>query len=286
MAESKRTLTLHEAAELLGLHYMTVYRYVRTGRLDGSKDGAEWRVRTADVERLRRSPAAARGRKPSGRRGSAKRYRRRLEDRLVAGDEPGAWALIEGAMASGVEPEEIYLELLVPTLEAIGDGWERGTYSVAQEHQASAVVLRLLGRLSPRFTRRGRKRGSLVLGAPPGDEHGIPVAILTDLLRARGFRVHDLGDNTPAESFAEAAVAADGLVAVGIGATTRGNDRNVRATTRALRRSVDVPILVGGSAVVDADHSRKLGGDGWAASAADAVRLFETVARTGRAQTD
>ncbi|MBA2625064.1 MAG: helix-turn-helix domain-containing protein, partial [Acidimicrobiia bacterium] len=46
-------LSLHEAAERLGVHYMTAYRYVRLGRLPGTKEGATWRVAATDVERLR-----------------------------------------------------------------------------------------------------------------------------------------------------------------------------------------------------------------------------------------
>jgi excisionase family DNA binding protein len=33
------TLTLHEAAERLGVHYMTAYRYVRHGQLFATKVG-------------------------------------------------------------------------------------------------------------------------------------------------------------------------------------------------------------------------------------------------------
>ena len=38
------SLSLREAAEELGVHYMTVYRYVRLGMLPATKDGTVWRV--------------------------------------------------------------------------------------------------------------------------------------------------------------------------------------------------------------------------------------------------
>ena len=37
-------LTLHEAAEELGVHYMSAYRYVRLGLLDAAKRGGVWKV--------------------------------------------------------------------------------------------------------------------------------------------------------------------------------------------------------------------------------------------------
>ncbi len=52
MPSTDELITLNEAADRLGVHYMTAYRYVRTGRLHGVKDGTEWRVRASDVEAL------------------------------------------------------------------------------------------------------------------------------------------------------------------------------------------------------------------------------------------
>ena len=52
-------LTLHEAAEVLGVHYMTAYRYVRLGLLDAEKVRGTWRVERADsVSSIRTSTGA------------------------------------------------------------------------------------------------------------------------------------------------------------------------------------------------------------------------------------
>jgi len=58
-----RLLSLQEAAELEGVHYMTVYRRVRTGRLAAVKVGSEWRVEAGDL------PAAAAVGRTAGRPG-------------------------------------------------------------------------------------------------------------------------------------------------------------------------------------------------------------------------
>ena len=168
---------LREAAERLGVHYMTVYHYVRTGRLAAEREGATWLVERADLEALA-APGA-----PSAPSARAPRPGR-LAERMVRGDEAGAWAIVEGAMASGMTPVAVYEELLVPALRSVGDRWEAGVISVADEHRASVVATRVIGRLGPRFARRGRSRGSVVLGAPAGESHALPVAIVADLLRA------------------------------------------------------------------------------------------------------
>ncbi len=251
-------ITLQEAADRLGVHYMTAYRYVRTGRLPATRDGVEWRVDPDDLRRMQDGPRrTARG---TGRA----RARARLVDRMVAGDEAGAWRVVEDALASGVEPRDVHLELLVPALRSIGEGWERGELTVAEEHRAAAVAQRLIGRLGPRFARRGRKRGAVVLGAAPGEEHGLPSAILADLLRGAGFEVVDLGADTPAESFAETAAGTARLVAVAIGVTIPAHAGAAAAAVRAVRSAgVGAPVLLGGAAIDGEEHALGLGADGW-----------------------
>jgi excisionase family DNA binding protein len=253
-------ISLREAADRLGVHYMTVYRYVRTGRLAAVREGTEWRVQTEDVDHLRNGTERAR-RRPRGSRGAA---RARLEARLIAGDEVGAWLVVESALASGASPSEIYLVLLVPTLAAIGDRWEAGDLTVADEHRATVVAQRLVGRLGPRMARRGRKRGTIVLGAVAGEEHALPGAILADLIRGAGFDVVDLGPNTPTDSFVDAARGASRLVAVVVGAITSGRDADVQRAVAGLHGSgVAAAVLVGGPGIADEEHARRLGADGW-----------------------
>lgn len=266
-------ITLPEAAESLGVHYMTVYRYVRTGRLSATKVGAEYRVKPADLAALRSAPAKTRGRRRVD-------YAMRLEERLLAGDEAGAWSIVEDALTAGVEPVDIHLQVLSPALRSIGDRWERGEVSIALEHRASVVAHRLISRLGPRFSRRGRKRGTVVIGAAPRDLHGLPSALLGDLLRSRGFIVTDLGADVPVESWAESVAAAERLVAVAVGATTGGNDRQVRAAVRAVRGACAAPVVLGGYAITDAAHARSLGADLHGASGMAAVEAIDALVAT------
>ena len=191
---------LRAAAERLGVHYMTAYRYVRLGTLPATKVGGEWRVRLADLEAVAHREISVPG--AGGLRWP--RYRTQLEDRLLAGDERGAWSVVERALASGAPNRDIHLELISPVLRSIGERWAAGEVEIGQEHRASSVASRLVGRLGPSFARRGRKIGVVVIGAVAGDHHSIPVAILGDILRGEGFEVIELGADTPHQSFLHA----------------------------------------------------------------------------------
>lgn len=274
----RETLTLQEAADALGVHYMTAYRYVRLGLLGASKEGASWKVPVSEVTRLQleRLPDD-RGRRAGGRSAEPAPWAARLESRLRAGDERGSWGVVEAALASGTEPAEVYMELLAPALRGIGDAWATGDIDVGVEHRASVIVMRMVGRLGPRFNRRGQTRGSVVVGAPPGDLHGLPTALVADLVRGAGFAVVDLGADTPVESFVRAAAGADRLVAVAISVTTSRNDSAVRQLIEALHEEVPgVPVLLGGGAIADGAHACALGADGWAPDALAGLALLES----------
>lgn len=243
-------LSLTASAERLGVHYMTAYRYVRTGRLHAVKEAGEWRVRPGDIDRF--LEGAGEGRRP--RRGTWATSR--LLARLLAGDEHGAWDVVEAALTSGADPAEVHLALLAPALRRLGEGWEEGSLTIADEHRASVVARRLIGRLGPRFSRRGRKRGVVVVGAVAGERHEIPVAIVADQLRGAGFDVADLGADTPPESFA-AAAAELAPFCVLVSVTGPGHEQALVETVRALGPAR--PVLIGGAAVPDEVSALRLG---------------------------
>lgn len=273
-------ISLKSAAEELGLHYMTVYRYVRTGRLPAVKVDGEWRIRRSDLEFLKSDD----DNRPAQPREAQQPL---LEQRMIAGDEPGSWQIIERALASGADVEEIYVKLLIPAMQSVGDRWERDDLSVLDEHQATAVATRLVARLGPMFRRRGRRRGVIIIGAPSGDPHALAPAFLADLLRGRRFEVLDLGGNTPAESFIELATKTDGVKAVAISATAPDNLDVVRRTVDDIRAACgpDLPILVGGNLIPDQATADAVGSDGWAAGTVGVLDLFESLAK-GSGQTD
>lgn len=267
---TETVLTLQEAADELGVHYMTAYRYVRLGQLEAYKVGGVWQVTDAALAAFR---ANREGEAPARLR--AVPWSDRLETRLLAGDAAGAWGVLESALSGGSSVSDAYLEVLAPALRSIGDRWESGEIDVAIEHRASGIATRLIGRLGSRCVRRGRSRGSIVLGAPMGERHSLPASILSDLLRLEGWDVSDLGADTPAESFVLAARSIDDLAAVGISVTDPNSLPAAEAACAALRESdVSAPILLGGMAITDLEHARRLGADAYAADATSVVRLL------------
>ena len=254
-------LSIQEAATELGVHYMTVYRYVRLGMLPARKVGTNWRIDAADLERLDTSPEVAPRKRTAP-------WRDRLQARMLAGDEAGSWGVVEAAFTSGMTPPDFYCEVLAPALHSIGELWKRGELGVEEEHLASAVAAGIIGRLGPRFARRGRTKGTVVMAMPEGERHGLGLAMLADILHSDGYRVLNLGADTPASALVAALGQVQDLSAVAVGVVNA--DRLAAATSliKAVRRSFGrVPVVAGGAAVPDDETALALGADGGATDA-------------------
>ena len=63
---------------------------------------------------------------------------RAYADALLAGDEAGAEIAVREAMDSGLGTAEIDDEIIAPALWLVGEMWQRGEISVADEHVASS----------------------------------------------------------------------------------------------------------------------------------------------------
>lgn len=265
-------LTLHEAAERLGVHYMTAYRYVRLGRLPAHKDGGTWQVAPGDLDLFQQRHA---NNSSEGAPHKGAPWHERFENRLLDGDQSGAWKVLEGALTAGTDPLGIYCDVIVPALVSIGRRWEEGEIGVAQEHQATALVARLIGRMGPHFTRRGRRRGTVVVVAPPGERHSLGVTMAGDILREGGYAVVDLGVDMPAEELGKALAERQDVKAVCIGVTNPEVLDKCREMIAVARRHLDrsVPVIVGGGAIDGDDHAHLLGAD----RSADLRTLVEAV---------
>ena len=272
-------LTLHEAAAELGVHYMTAYRYVRLGQLDAVKRSGTWRVSRAELDRFRAEPVeepakrAPRGRVDWG---------QRMQSRLVAGDAGGAWSVIESALAAGSTPARVYTEVISPALVNIGERWAAGELDISVEHRATGIVQRIIGRLGPQFVRRGRSRGSVVIGAPSGERHGLVVSMLSDLVRAAGWEVSDIGADSPASSFVSAARETRSAAVV-VSVTHADSLESCRDTVLAIREAEpDMPVIVGGRGIASRAVAASVGADHHSAGLDDLLDLLDQVAAGSR----
>lgn len=269
-------LNLKEVARLLDLHYMTVYRHVRHGRLPAERVGSMWFVRRSDAEGFARGDA---GSHPGG----AVDWCERLVAPLMAGDEVGAWTVVRDALSGGHEFASVHLDVVAGALGRIGLAVAEGRASSVDERIAVATATRLVARLGGQFARRGRRRGTIVLAGPSGEHHGLPLALVANLVRHAGFAVLELGTDTPPVDLIDAVRRTDDLVAVGIGVTTTERLHAAIDLIRAVRTTHPlVPVLLGGQAVRNTEIAELAGATHWSAGPDLVDTLAELAAARGR----
>lgn len=238
-------LTLDEAAERLGVHYQTVYRWVRTARLPAVKVDGRYRISPDDLaefntDRLAPEPP------PTPSTDRLERHGAAMTTALTAGDETAALRIARKLVDQGAPVTAVIESVLVPPLVEIGRRWHEGEFGVYVEHRASAIVERILGEMTP--NPRGRRRGTAVVAALSGDRHALPTAMAAAALREDSWKVEHLGADMPIDDILEflQATPAD-LVVISV----TGSDAS-RATAEAERaqqlieEEIGAPTLVGG----------------------------------------
>ena len=136
---------------------------------------------------------------------------------------------------------------LMPAVRALGDAWATGRLDIAEEHLASAAVMRRLGALYDLAGAPGAGPRVLV-GLPPGGRHEIGPLAFAVVLRRRGIDVLYLGAEVPVESWVEAVVRSGAAAAV-IGVQRVTDVARAReAATAIMTASPGLPVSFGGGA--------------------------------------
>jgi diguanylate cyclase (GGDEF)-like protein/PAS domain S-box-containing protein len=145
------------------------------------------------------APGRARGGEP--RRAADRRepeWRRAFGDALRAGDPGRAHQAVAQALADGLSVAAVQDRVIAPAMRWIGDLWQRGALTVADEHLATAITQDVLGRLFPRTLRTpSGSRERIVLAAAQGEHHILGLRMAADALEGAGFEVLYLGPDVP-----------------------------------------------------------------------------------------
>lgn len=134
-----------------------------------------------------------------------------------------------------------FVDAALPFLRALGDGWAAGELRVAHEHFASER-LRDFCATQWRALAAYAEGAPVVLAAPPGERHDLPLHLAALVLAAAGIPLRFLGADTPEADLL--------LAAKGARAVLLGRVLPVPAVEERLREALGARLLIGG---VDVD---------------------------------
>ena len=201
-----------------------------------------------------------------------------LADALDRYDEPRAQAILDRLLAVATV-DTLLSEVVLPYLHELGERWQRGDASVAQEHFASSVVRgRLLG------LARGWGLGlgpTAVLACLPGEQHDLGLIAFGLALRSRGWRIVYLGSDSPIETVEEVSRQLDpSLVVLAAASSERVEPVVIQLQALAGRHRLALGGAAAGNDALEASGALALSGD----PIAEAARVTTLIQSGGEPQ--
>ncbi len=197
---------------------------------------------------------------------------------LLDGNRHSAGKMIIEAVDNGISVKDIYLHVFQSSLYEIGRLWQENKITVAQEHYFTAATQLIMSQLYP-YISKSKKAGKVLVATSVSKElHEIGVRMVADFFEMDGWNTYYLGANTPTESVIETIIGkrADLLLISATISSHIGEVMNLIRTVRSCVECRDPKIIVGGYPFrVDTDLWKKVGADGQAENAENAVKMAE-----------
>lgn len=183
------------------------------------------------------------------------------------------------ALLQTTEPLELVKGEIIPALDVVGQGFERGTVYLPQLLMSAEAAKSAFERIRvalPAQRTPGAARCRVVLATVHGDIHDIGKNIVKLLLENYGFAVTDLGRDVPPERVAEE-VARLHAPLLGLSALMTTTVPAMEETIRRVRAAAPWCRIVVGGAVLNEAYAARIGADRYAADAMETVRYAEGV---------
>ena len=177
------------------------------------------------------------------------------------------------------KPLEVVNTSLIPALDAVGDGFEKGTVFLPQLLQSATAAQAAFEAVKAAIARTGQTsggKGRIVIATVEGDVHDIGKNIVRVILENYGYDVLDLGRDVPPAKVVET-VRTTGARLVGLSALMTTTVPAMQATIEALHAAaLPCKVMVGG-AVLTPSYARQIGADFYARDAKTSADIAKEV---------
>ena len=204
-------------------------------------------------------------------------YLDNIYEAILDGDMGIVPTNVQSAIDAGISVSDILIESMIAAMEEVGRLFQEGEYFVPEMLLAAHSMKAGLSVLQPHLVNTGVEPiGKIILGSVDGDMHDIGKNLVAMMLEGAGFQIVDLGTDVSAAQFVEAVK--EGADILGLSALLTTTLPSMESTIRAIEAAglrEDVKIIVGG-APVTTDYAHKIGADGYAKDASQAVKVAKS----------
>ncbi len=200
---------------------------------------------------------------------------------VLEGDRDTVREQVKSSLEAGGSPEVILNKALVPAMDRVGELFEEREYYVPEMLTAAHAMQAGMDLLRPLLMGAEIEPvGKIAMGTVLGDLHDIGKNLVSMMLEGAGFEVLDLGVDVPPERFIEV-VRTDQVNILGLSALLTTTMASMQLTIEAIHAAGlrdRVKIMIGGAPVTQ-EFANKVGADGYASDATQAVKLAKSLAR-------
>lgn len=195
---------------------------------------------------------------------------------VIKGNKRNITNHVNDALNSGVNPQTIIDEELIPAINRVGKLFEEKKYFLPQLIGSAETMELAISVLSPLILKDNSSSDmpTIVVATVEGDIHDIGKNLVVLMLRNYGFNVIDLGKDVPCEVIIEEAIKNNASI-IGLSALMTTTMVKMKEVTEAVRqRQLPVKVIIGGAVITDS-YAKEIGADGYSKDAADAVNLVK-----------
>ena len=177
------------------------------------------------------------------------------------------------------QPLDLINQELVPALDVVGQGFEKGTVFLPQLLMSADAAKASFEVIKNFLLQKGteeEKKGTVILATVKGDIHDIGKNIVRVLLENYGYEVIDLGKDVEPEKIVNTAVEKQ-VALVGLSALMTTTVVNMEETIRQLRKAAPWCRIMVGGAVLTEEYAASIGADFYGKDAMASVRYAENL---------
>ena len=183
------------------------------------------------------------------------------------------------ALVKTKEPLEIINTYLIPALDTVGKGFEKGTVFLPQLLMSADAAKSSFAVLKEELEKNGgeeKEKEKVILATVKGDIHDIGKNIVKVLLENYSFEVIDLGKDVAPECIVETVLEKE-VKLVGLSALMTTTVVSMEETIRQLReKAPDCKVMVGG-AVLNQEYADMIGADFYGKDAMQSVYYAQKI---------
>ena len=177
------------------------------------------------------------------------------------------------------DPLGIINEQMIPALDRVGKGFEKGTIFLPQLLMSAEAAKAAFEVIKAKMDAKGQvqeKKGTIVLATVKGDIHDIGKNIVKVLLENYGYEVLDLGKDVPPERIVDETVRRKVRI-VGLSALMTTTVPSMEETIRRLRTAAPWAKVMVGGAVLTEEYARTIDADMYCRDAMASVNYAEGI---------